>query len=172
MNQCKRVFIVGHPGAGKELLGKTLAEKLNWQFIDADLGLEYYVGRSLNEIVGKEGEKKFLDCQSEILSAQMNKERVVITTDASVVDSEKNTQMLFSEFVVFLNASPSVQLERVSKSFLPLLPGLELKDFFEKLHTQRDHLYQQVANVTINTDNGELEEHAEHVLKKISEKEA
>lgn len=33
MSKYKRIFIVGHSGAGKGVLGLALAKKLNWQFI-------------------------------------------------------------------------------------------------------------------------------------------
>lgn len=164
MMKQKRIFIVGHPGAGKALFGKALAEKLGWRFVDADFGLEYYIGRSLSEIVGREGEKNFLDCQTEILSAQLAKENIVITTDASVIDSHQNCRILSAEFTVFLNASPTVQLERISQGYLPLLASPELKAFFESLHTRRDNLYQQVANISIHTDDNTLEEHVQRVI--------
>ena len=54
MTKLKRIFIVGHMGSGKSLLAKSLAEKLKWQYVDANLGLERYIGRSLGEILGKQ----------------------------------------------------------------------------------------------------------------------
>jgi len=72
MSSYKRIFIIGHPGAGKALLAKNLAEKLGWQFIDIDLGLEFRVGRILPEIIGKQGENAFHDCESEILATQLS----------------------------------------------------------------------------------------------------
>jgi shikimate kinase len=50
MTKTKRIFIVGHTGAGKSLCAEALAKKLGWQFIDANPGLERYIGRSLTEI--------------------------------------------------------------------------------------------------------------------------
>ena len=90
MNKYKRIFIIGHPGAGKALLAKTLAEKLGWQFIDADLGLESRVGRTISEILGQESEAPFYHCESEILAHQLKQENIVVTTDASIVLNEKN----------------------------------------------------------------------------------
>ena len=52
MSIYKRIFIIGHHGAGKALVAKTVAEKLGWQFIDTDFGLEAKIGRKLSEIVG------------------------------------------------------------------------------------------------------------------------
>ena len=54
MNKPKRIFIVGHSGAGKALLSEALAKKLGWKFVDANPGIERYIGRNLNEIFGKQ----------------------------------------------------------------------------------------------------------------------
>ena len=92
MNQCKRIFIVGYPGSGKALLANTLAEKLGWQFINADFGLEFHIGRPLTEILGSEGEYAFGRCQSEILARLLTQENIVVATDASIANHEKNRE--------------------------------------------------------------------------------
>ena len=164
MNQPKRIFIVGHSGAGKAMLGQALAQKLNWQFIDADFALTPSIGRSLVEIIGEQGEKSFHHCLSDILSYQISKENIVITTDDSIVCNEKCRQLLSSEFTVYLKVSTTVQLERIANN-RPLLPVSDYKSFLNKLHDERDALYDQVASFSISSDDGALDE---HVLKIIT----
>ena len=72
--ETKRIIIVGHMGSGKSLLAKSLAEKLGWQYVDANLGLERYIGRRLHEIIGKQGEEALHQCEAEILNYYNNKE--------------------------------------------------------------------------------------------------
>jgi shikimate kinase len=169
VNKHKRIFIVGHPGAGKGLVAKLLAEKLGWQFINSDLGLESCIGRTLAEIVGKQGEEAFHHCESEILSYQLTKDNIVVATDASIVSSEKNRQLLSSEFVVYLKVSTSVQLERALSypAPAPLLPMTDHKAFLDKLHQERDALYDQAASFSISTDDSALEEHVLSIVKAI-----
>jgi shikimate kinase len=166
MSQYKRIFIIGHPGAGKALVAKTLAEKLGWQFINADLGLEFHIGRTLNEILGKHGEKAFHHCASEILANQLQKEKIVVTTDASIVCHEKNRQLLSAEFVVYLQVSTPMQMERTSRNPAPLT-NTDLKIFLDKLHQERDSLYDQVASLSIHSDNSALEEHVSTIIKTV-----
>src|ERR1700722_1786460 len=118
----KRIFIVGHTGAGKTLLGKSLAEKLGWQYIDANPGLERYIGRNLNEILGKQGEEAFHQCEAEIISHYIGKEHVVLIMEEAVIATEKNRKLLSSEFVVYLEVSTPVQIERWQEGRSPLLP--------------------------------------------------
>lgn len=151
----------------KHYLQKTLAEKLGWKFIDADLGLEFHIGRTVKEILGK-GEDEFYHCQSEILTDQLKCENIVVTTDASIVCNEKLRQLLSAEFVVYLQVSTSVQIERTSRNPAPLLLITDMKTFLDKLHHERDDLYTESASMKINSDDSALEEHVSRIIKVIS----
>lgn len=166
MSQNKRIFIVGHPGVGKAVLAKLLSEKLGWEFINADFGLELRVGRSLDKILGKQGEEVFHHCESEILMNQLGLENIVVTTDASIVCDKKNRQILSKEFVVHLQASTSVQIERLLRNPIALLP-VDMKNFLDNLHHKRDNLYEQIANLTIDSDDNSLEVHVSKIMKNI-----
>ncbi len=147
MAKPKRIFIVGHMGAGKSLFSKALAEKLGWQYVDANLGLERYYGRRLNEIIGKQGEDAFHQCEAEVLSYYIGKKNVVVTMEDGVITTEKNRKLLSSEFVIYLKVSTSVQIERTSYGLPPLFPIADQKTFFDKLHLERDHLFEEVATL-------------------------
>src|SRR4029079_12446090 len=96
----KRIFIIGHMGAGKFLLTEALAKKLGWDVIDANPSLERYIGRSLNEILGTQGEEAFHQCENEILSHYIGKEHIVVVLEESVVATKENRKLLSSEFVI------------------------------------------------------------------------
>lgn len=163
-----RIFVIGHPGAGKALLAKSLAEKLGWKFINADLGLEFHIGRTLKEIIGRQGEDELHRCQTEILNKLLQKENIVVTTDGSIVCNEKLRQLLSTEFVVYLQVSTPVQIQRISRNPAPLLLVTDMKIFFDKLHHERDDLYAESADLVINSDDSALEEHVLRILKIIS----
>ncbi len=102
MSKPKRIFIVGPMATGKALLSEALAQKLGWQFIDANPSLERYIGRSLNEIFGKQGEEAFHRCEAEIIAHYIAKEHVVVLLEESVIATEHNRKLLSSECVVYL----------------------------------------------------------------------
>lgn len=169
MREYKRIFIIGHPGAGKGLVAKTIAEKLGWKFIDADFGLEFHFGRPLNQILGKEGFGTFQKNLSELLVSQIKQDHIVITTDASIMCNQMNQDLLSSEFVVYLKVSTEVQLERTSRHPAPLLLTKDLKNFVDELHQERDHLYEQNAKLIINSDDHALEKHVQRIVKIVLE---
>jgi len=151
MTKPKRIFIIGHMGAGKFLLTEALAKKLGWELIDANPSLERYVGRSLNQILGKQGEEAFHRCEAEIISHYIRKEHIVVVMEESVVATEENRKLLSSEFVIYLKVSTSTQLERMKGGRTPLLPIADMKAFLEKQHNERDHLFEEVATLTIDS---------------------
>jgi shikimate kinase len=167
MTKPKRIFIVGHMGAGKSLRGEALAEKLGWQYIDANPGLERYIGRNLNEIVGKQGEEAFHQCEAEIISHYIGKEHVVVVMEEAVIVTEKNRKLLSSEFVVYLKVSTSVQTERWPSGRSPLLPIADLKTFLDKQHLERDSLFEEVAMLTIESIS--IEEDVNKIIKALEE---
>ncbi len=149
MSKPKRIFIVGHMGAGKSLRAEALAKTLGWQCIDANPGLERYMGRNLNEILGKQGEEAFHQCEAEIISHYIDKEHVVLTMEEAVIATEKNRKLLSSECVVYLKVSTSMQIERWAEGRIPLLPITNCKAFLDQQHFERDSLFEEVATLVI-----------------------
>ena len=165
MTNPKRIFIVGHMGAGKFLLTEALAKRLGWKLIDANPSLERYVGRSLNHLLGKQGEEAFHRCEAEIISHYIGKENIVVVMEESVVATEENRKLLSSEFVIYLKVSTSTQLERMKGGRIPLLPVADMKAFLDKQHTERDHLFEEVATLTI--DSVSVEEDVNTIMKAL-----
>lgn len=151
MSKPNRIFVIGHMGAGKALFTEALANKLGYQFIDANPSLERYIGRSLSDIIGKSGEAAFHECEAEIISRYMNQDHVVVVLEESVIATEKNRQLLGSEFVIYLKVSVETQLERMKGGRIPLLPISDVKTFLEQQHKERDHFYEAVANLVIES---------------------
>ena len=170
MNNIKRVFIIGHSGAGKGVLAKAVAKSLGWKFINADvLGCAAHIGRTPSEVLGTEGERAFNRCLTEILSHQITKENIVVTTDESIICDEKARELLKSEFTVYLKVSVPVQLERIAEGdYRPLLPVDNFAALINKLHDQRDGLYEQVASFSLSSDDGNIEGHASSIVKAMT----
>lgn len=147
----KRIFVVGHMGAGKALLSEALAKELGWQFIDANPSLERYIGLNLKEILGEQGEKAFHQCENEIIRHYINKEEVVVLLEEAVIASEENRKLLASEFVIYLKVSIATQIERMQGGRIPLLPIPDLKTFLEQQHLERDTYFEEVATLIIES---------------------
>lgn len=151
MAKPERIFVVGHMGAGKFLLSEALAKKLGWALIDANPSLERYIGRSLKEILSEQGEAAFHQCETEIITCFKQKDHVVVVLEEAVIATEENRKLLSQEFVVYLKVSTSMQLERMRGGRIPLLPITDLKAFLDAQHRERDHYFEEVASLVVDS---------------------
>ena len=151
MTKPKRIFIVGHMGAGKFIFTEALAKKLAWQIVDANPSIERYIGRQTLEILGELGEEAFNRCQADIISHSIAKENVVVLLEECVVSSEQCRELLSSEFVVYLKVSIPTQLGRMKHGRVPSLPVDDMKSFLEKQHRERDAYYEEVASLIVES---------------------
>jgi shikimate kinase len=151
MNKPKRIFIVGHMGAGKFVFTEALAKKLDWQIVDANPSIERYIGRQTREILGEQGEAAFNHCQADIISYCSEKNNVVVLLEECVVSSKKCRELLTSEFVVYLKVSVETQLGRMKHGRVSSLPIEDMKHFLEKQHHDRDAYYEEVASLVVDS---------------------
>ena len=63
----KPVFLIGYMGCGKTTLGRPLAERLGWRFVDLDLYIEEKEGKTAKEIFMACGEARFRELEREAL---------------------------------------------------------------------------------------------------------
>jgi shikimate kinase len=54
-----RIVLVGFMGAGKTTVGRTLAKRLGWEFVDLDRAIEAHLGRPVRAIFAEQGEEAF-----------------------------------------------------------------------------------------------------------------
>jgi len=172
MNQLKRIFIVGHPGIGKEVLGKALADAFGWELVDIDFGLEFRFGRTLKVILGQSGALSFHKSSAEILTALKAKEKIIVITDASIVDDEHSRALLAGDCVVYLQVSTDMQLKRVSRNAEPLMLVDDMQTFLHSLHVARDTLYGRVASLTHDGNGSDIKQHVATIIKAVAPNEA
>ena len=151
MTKPKRIFIIGHMGAGKFIFTEALAKKLGWQIVDANPSIERYIGLHTRDILGEQGEAAFNRSQADIISHSKGKENVIVLLEECAISSEQCRKLLSSEYVIYLKASIPTQLERLNMGRVPSLPVNDMKAFLEKQHRERDAFYEEVANLVVET---------------------
>ncbi|HKJ91567.1 MAG TPA: shikimate kinase [Longimicrobiales bacterium] len=62
----RRVVLVGFMAAGKSTVGRLLAQRLGWRFVDFDTEIEASAGRSIERIFAEEGEAAFRALEAEL----------------------------------------------------------------------------------------------------------
>ena len=75
----KNLTLTGMMGVGKSTIGKNLAKKLNYKFVDVDKLIEAEEGSSINLIFKNKSEQYFRKIESEITLIELKKENAVIS---------------------------------------------------------------------------------------------
>lgn len=76
----KPIFLVGYMGCGKSSVGKKLALRLKFDFIDIDTSIEQMTGKSVAKIFDEEGEDQFRQLERSILVSLCSRSNIVVAT--------------------------------------------------------------------------------------------
>lgn len=141
-------------GAGKSTIGKQLANRLSYDFIDTDHYIEEKTGADIPWIFDIEGEQGFRERETNALSDVIQKHSAVIATGGGIVLKEENRDLIKSAgVVVYLTASIEQLVERTFKDKKrPLLQVSDPKQRIIELFEQRDPLYRSLAHHIVVTD--------------------
>ena len=145
--------LIGLPGSGKSTIGRQLARRLRLPFFDSDHVIEQRMGCSIREYFEREGEARFRDLEAEVIDDLTQQPQGVLSTGGGVVLREANRVHLRERSqVVYLNSTPVELFRRLrhDKS-RPLLQVADPLGRLRDLHTQRDALYRETAQFSIDT---------------------
>jgi shikimate kinase len=76
----EKVVLIGFMGSGKTSVGRVLAERLKWDFIDTDSLVETRAGERIAQIFDSEGEKAFREWESRVIAELAPRLRLVVAT--------------------------------------------------------------------------------------------
>jgi shikimate kinase len=168
------LFLIGYRGAGKTTVARLLAERLGWNWVDADEAVERRHGRTIREIFAEEGEAGFRDKEAELLADLCELHEHVIATGGGVILREANRQLLRrSGRVVWLTAQRATLCQRLgadptTPDRRPALGAGGLREIEEILRL-REPLYRSCADCTISTEGLSAREVADLILAQLTE---
>lgn len=143
------IFITGFMGAGKSYLGKELAKRLHFDFVDLDELVEQLAGKSVASIFEQSGEAAFRQMEAEALRSTVLQPDLVVATGGGAPCFHENMEWMNQNGItIYFHASPSLLADRLlpEKSKRPLLaeiPDGELALFIESRLLERELFYNQ-----------------------------
>lgn len=147
------VALVSMPGGGKSTVGRQLARRLSWNFVDSDTVIEQRIGCSIRTYFEREGELSFRDIEAKVLSELVDAQRTVLATGGGVVVREANRELLRSRTqVVYLRSTPDELFRRLRHDTQrPMLQVADPHTRLQQLYDERDPLYRETAHFVIET---------------------
>lgn len=170
-NNTDNIFLVGLMGAGKSTIGRQLARELGKQFRDSDSEIEKRTGVSIDVIFDIEGEQGFRRRETGLLRELVDERGIVLATGGGAVLASENRQLLRDNgMIIYLKASAEhlagrVRLDRRR----PLLQSGDKLAKIRELMTQREPVYQQLADMVVETNNRSVPRVVREISKMIKE---
>lgn len=106
----QNVVLVGMPGCGKTTVGKRLAERLGFDFIDIDEEIVKREGRAIPTIFEECGEEGFRDVEAAVIREVSSRQGAVIATGGGAVLRAENVSLLQENGRVYFLDRPLADL--------------------------------------------------------------
>ena len=147
------IACVGLPGSGKSTVGRQLAKRLGWRFMDSDVVIEQRIGCSIREFFEREGEVPFRDIEAQVIGEICRAGQGVLSTGGGAVLRLANRQMLHQHAtVIYLHSSPDEVFRRLRHDQnRPLLQVADPLGRLRELYHARDALYRETAHRVMET---------------------
>jgi shikimate kinase/3-dehydroquinate synthase len=169
----RHLFLSGPMGSGKSTVGRLVAERLGWPFVDLDRAIEERAGRSTSEIFRDHGEAAFRTMERELArgTAALEAPHVCALGGGTVVDADTRRVLAQAGTIVTLTAPVDELLRRVDgETGRPLLDrrGTTRREVLEGLLAARASAYAE-AHAVIDTRDASPEQLAERVIAAVRE---
>jgi shikimate kinase len=164
----KTIVLTGFMGTGKSQVGRVLAEKLGYVFIDIDARIEAEQKKTISEIFEGEGEACFRDMEADMIRRIADMEGAVIATGGGAILREDNLVNLTRKgVIVCLTASPETIFNRtVASKERPLLRTEDPLATIRQLLSSRKAHYEK-AGIMIDTEGKSPLVVAEEILSEV-----
>ncbi|AWH88566.1 MULTISPECIES: shikimate kinase AroK [Limnobaculum] len=169
MAEKRNIFLIGPMGAGKSTIGRQLAQQLNMEFVDSDHEIERRTGADIAWVFDVEGEEGFRDREEKVINELTEKQGIVLATGGGSVKSKETRNRLSARgIVVYLETTIEKQLARTQRDKKrPLLQVDTPREVLEALALERNPLYEEIADVTIQTDDQSAKVVANQIIQLI-----
>lgn len=165
------IVLIGMRGSGKTTVGKLLAQHLKKDFIAVDELVAKKAGMTIAQIVEEYGWEYFRDLESKVTKEISQKDNVIIAAGGGVVVRPKNVKALKEHGKLFwLTVNIDTLLKRIGNDAnRPSLTGKSPKEDMEEIQKQRQKLYEQAADVIIDTENVTPREVMEEIITNLED---
>src|ERR1700749_1002880 len=148
------IALIGLRGAGKSTLGKMLAKKIGWNFVELNKEIEAQNGLSIAEIIALYGQEGFRRMEQAALGQLLaRKELTVLATGGGIVSEPITFDLVLSSFyTIWLKAEPDEHMARVRKQgdLRPMADDRSAMAELRNILVSREPLYKR-ANAMVET---------------------
>ncbi|MBI2683604.1 MAG: shikimate kinase [Acidobacteriales bacterium] len=155
------VCLIGFMGAGKTSVGRIVARRLVWDFVDLDEAIEEYERQSITEIFSRSGQSAFRQSETAALQRVLeaaHKRSMILSIGGGAFSKPENREMLTARraFIILLKAGLETLWQRAQMDRSRERPLLRDRQSFELLYRNRLPDFEK-AHAQVNTEDRTLE---------------
>ena len=160
------LYLVGFMGTGKSTVGRSVAQRLDFDLLDSDHEIERQQGKTIPEIFAQDGEPAFRVLERAFIDHGHPAARSVISCGGGLVVQPGMLPLLLAKgVVVCLHASIETVLARTSRNRnRPLLDVENPEERIRTLYAAREATYRK-SGTLILTDARPLSDIVAHVIR-------
>ncbi len=165
-----RIYLIGFMGSGKSFIGKKLASKLGYTWLDLDHEIERQTEMKIHDIFQFWGEERFREIERDCLRKTYSRENIVVSCGGGTPCFYENMEEMKAQgSVVYIQTPKEIILGRLrqKRDHRPMISKLDddgLKAFIDEKIKEREKVYVK-AEYLYQTDRDKLEELIEGISK-------
>ena len=151
------VYLIGCRAVGKSSIGKALANKLSYVYLDTDTMITDSQGKNVAEIVAADGWSHFRENEKEVLRQLVDRDHCVVATGGgAILHTELWPPLKKQGTVIWLTASletlcKRIQADTQTDTLRPSLTGGDICQELEVVLNERSPLYETAADFIVDT---------------------
>ena len=148
-----RIFLIGFMGSGKSHIGKRLAPKMDFAFLDLDDFIEQRASSKISALFKKFGESHFRKLEKESLQATASFHRFIIGAGGGTPCYFDNMEWMNNNgLTIYLKTPEDILFERLTRkrAHRPLVASLsdrELRSYIQNKIEEREPYYMQAQMI-------------------------
>ena len=162
----KRLVLTGFMGAGKSTIGRLLAARIGWNFLDVDTHLEARTGATIPQLFELHGEARFRRLESSALASALGRTQTVLALGGGAPEELTNRLLIEQTpgtFTIFLDAPFPTLYDRCMLQHIGR-PVLQDPVAAELRFARRHPLYRRLSRLTVDTTSHTTDETVDAIL--------
>lgn len=153
-----KIILTGYRATGKSSVGRLLAAKLHFTFLDTDQEIEKRNNCTISEMVSQRGWDFFREQENKLLTELCPANRVIIATGGGAILHEQAwARLRQTALTIWLTASTEIICQRLAADMAtagqrPSLTGNDILQEVSSVLKKRTPLYENGSDITINTE--------------------